>query len=161
MRTMTSKSQIRIRSKKRIGTTTAQLHHCLRTLARFQCKIEVCWEIQSTEFGSFWGPRLTSNGKLCLKSYVWWHTYDCKWQSLAHKLHTNNQVFTIAIQSFFIPVAANEDWKPKWFTRIENGDEIIWRLKTGPGNYWEERCKGEWKDVVDVLKVDWHRDSKR
>ena len=50
--------------------------------------------------------------------------------------------------------AANEDWKPKWFTRIENGDEIIWRLKTGPGNYWEERCKGEWKDVVDVLKVD-------
>jgi len=44
------------------------------------------------------------------------------------------------------------EWQPRWFTRLEIGDEVIWKLKTKDG-YWEERAKGQWTDVVPVLKL--------
>jgi oxysterol-binding protein-related protein 3/6/7 len=47
-----------------------------------------------------------------------------------------------------------EEWKPRWFTKVElGGGETVWRLKTGKEGYWEERGRGEWTGVVDVLKV--------
>jgi oxysterol-binding protein-related protein 3/6/7 len=44
-----------------------------------------------------------------------------------------------------------EEWKPRWFTRVENGDEVVWKLKGGKEGYWEERVKGTWIGVVPVL----------
>jgi oxysterol-binding protein-related protein 3/6/7 len=49
--------------------------------------------------------------------------------------------------------AAGETWKPRWFTRVELGDEVVWKLKTGKEGYWEERAKGEWTGVVPVLQT--------
>ena len=46
-----------------------------------------------------------------------------------------------------------EEWQPRWFTRLEIGEEVVWKLKTGKDGYWEERAKGKWTDVVPVLKV--------
>jgi hypothetical protein len=46
-----------------------------------------------------------------------------------------------------------EEWRPRWFTRLEVGEEVVWKLKTGKDGYWEERAKGKWTDVVPVLKV--------
>ena len=46
-----------------------------------------------------------------------------------------------------------EEWRPRWFTRMEIGQEVVWKLKTGKDGYWEERAKGKWTDVVPVLKV--------
>ena len=46
-----------------------------------------------------------------------------------------------------------EDWKPRWFNKVDNGDEVVWKLKAGKDGYWEERAKGSWTGVVDVLKV--------
>jgi hypothetical protein len=46
-----------------------------------------------------------------------------------------------------------EEWRPRWFTRLEVGEEVVWKLKTGKDGYWEERAKGRWTDVVPVLKV--------
>jgi hypothetical protein len=46
-----------------------------------------------------------------------------------------------------------EEWRPRWFTRLEVGEEVVWKLKTGKEGYWEERAKGRWSDVVPVLKV--------
>jgi oxysterol-binding protein-related protein 3/6/7 len=46
-----------------------------------------------------------------------------------------------------------EEWRPRWFTRLEIGEEVVWKLKTGKDGYWEERPKGKWTDVVPVLKV--------
>lgn len=49
--------------------------------------------------------------------------------------------------------AAGESWKARWFTKVEMGDEVIWRLKVGKDGYWEERARGEWTGVVPVLDV--------
>jgi hypothetical protein len=46
-----------------------------------------------------------------------------------------------------------EEWRPRWFTRLEIGEEVVWKLKTGKDGYWEERAKGKWTEVVPVLKV--------
>jgi oxysterol-binding protein-related protein 3/6/7 len=46
-------------------------------------------------------------------------------------------------------------WKPRWFvkTSAEGDSEEIWKLKTGKDGYWDERTKGDWTGVVDVLQV--------
>jgi oxysterol-binding protein-related protein 3/6/7 len=49
--------------------------------------------------------------------------------------------------------AAGEEWKPRWFTQVDHGDEVVWKLKAGKDGYWEERAKGQWTGVVDVLKA--------
>lgn len=49
--------------------------------------------------------------------------------------------------------AAGESWKARWFTQVEMGDEVIWKLKAGKDGYWEERARGEWTGVVPVLGV--------
>lgn len=49
--------------------------------------------------------------------------------------------------------ANGETWRPRWFTRVELGDEVVWKLKTGKDGYWEERAKGEWTGVVPVLQT--------
>lgn len=49
--------------------------------------------------------------------------------------------------------AKGETWKPRWFSPVELGDEVVWKLKTGKEGYWEERARGEWTAVVPVLQV--------
>lgn len=49
-----------------------------------------------------------------------------------------------------------EDWTPKFFVKVSDGDETVWKLKTGPEGYWERRAKKDWHGVVDVLKPDNH-----
>jgi oxysterol-binding protein-related protein 3/6/7 len=53
-----------------------------------------------------------------------------------------------------------ETWKPRWFTRVADehdggDDEVIWRLRMGRDNYWEERerGKGEWNGSVPVFRL--------
>jgi hypothetical protein len=47
-----------------------------------------------------------------------------------------------------------EEWIPKWFVKAGvDGDEEIWRLKSGKDNYWEERSRGDWSGVVDVFEA--------
>ena len=47
-----------------------------------------------------------------------------------------------------------EEWEPKWFYKSgTDGDEEIWRLKSGKDNYWEARSTGDWHGVVDVLQA--------
>ena len=50
-------------------------------------------------------------------------------------------------------VTAGEQWRPRWFTKVENGDEVVWKMKTGKDGYWEERAHGQWTGVVPVLKI--------
>ena len=45
------------------------------------------------------------------------------------------------------------EWRPKWFTRIEGDDEVVWKLKGGKDGYWEERAKGEWTGVEKVFEL--------
>ncbi|KAJ9611452.1 Oxysterol-binding protein 3 [Cladophialophora chaetospira] len=49
--------------------------------------------------------------------------------------------------------AGNETWQPRWFTKVELGDEVVWKLRTGKESYWEERAKGAWTGVVPVLQT--------
>jgi hypothetical protein len=49
--------------------------------------------------------------------------------------------------------AEGQNWKARWFTRVDLGDETVWKLKTGKEGYWEERARGEWTGVVPVLQV--------
>lgn len=49
--------------------------------------------------------------------------------------------------------SADEEWKPRWFTKTQLGDETIWKLKTGKDGYWEERARGTWTGVVPVLQL--------
>ena len=44
-------------------------------------------------------------------------------------------------------------YKPRWFTRVEGGDEgeEVWKLKGGKEGYWEERSRGQWTGVEDIL----------
>jgi hypothetical protein len=46
-----------------------------------------------------------------------------------------------------------ETYKPRWFVRVEGGDdgEEVWKLKAGKEGYWEERAKGTWTGVDDIL----------
>lgn len=43
--------------------------------------------------------------------------------------------------------------KPRWFVKVEGGDEgeEIWKLKTSKGGYWDERSKGAFTGVEDIL----------
>ena len=54
--------------------------------------------------------------------------------------------------------ANGEEWKPRWFTKVSQQDdqsgEILWRLKSGRDSYWEERARGEWTGVTNVLAVE-------
>ncbi|KAL1962772.1 hypothetical protein VTN77DRAFT_9226 [Rasamsonia byssochlamydoides] len=51
--------------------------------------------------------------------------------------------------------AKGATWRPRWFTRVSetDGEEVIWRLKTGKDGYWEERGRGEWNGVVPIFKL--------
>lgn len=49
--------------------------------------------------------------------------------------------------------AAGEEWSPKFFVKVNNGDETVWKLKAGPEGYWEKRAKSDWTGIVDVLSV--------
>lgn len=48
---------------------------------------------------------------------------------------------------------SGEQWKPRWFTKVESNGETVWKLKTGKDGYWDERARGEWTRVVPVLKI--------
>ncbi|KUJ15600.1 uncharacterized protein LY89DRAFT_587110 [Mollisia scopiformis] len=45
--------------------------------------------------------------------------------------------------------------KPRWFVKVEGGDdgEEVWKLKGGKEGYWEERAKGQWMGVENVLAL--------
>ena len=44
--------------------------------------------------------------------------------------------------------------QPMWFTKVEGLEgEEVWNLKTGKDGYWEQRIKGQWKGVNDILAV--------
>jgi hypothetical protein len=46
-----------------------------------------------------------------------------------------------------------EEHKPRWFVKVEGGDdgEEVWKLKGGKDGYWEERAKGSWTGVENIL----------
>lgn len=48
-----------------------------------------------------------------------------------------------------------EEHVPKWFVKVEGGDEgeEVWKLKSGKEGYWEERSKGTWSGVENILAV--------
>ena len=50
-------------------------------------------------------------------------------------------------------VEKGEEWQARWFTRVEVGEEVAWKLKTGKEGYWEERGRGSWTKVIPVLKI--------
>jgi hypothetical protein len=43
--------------------------------------------------------------------------------------------------------------KPRWFVKVEGGDEgeELWKLKGGKGGYWDERSRGAFTGVEDIL----------
>jgi hypothetical protein len=46
-------------------------------------------------------------------------------------------------------------YRPRWFTQVaeSDGDEVVWRLKTGKDGYWEGRAKGDWNGVTPIFKL--------
>ncbi|KAJ5710778.1 hypothetical protein N7488_004934 [Penicillium malachiteum] len=48
---------------------------------------------------------------------------------------------------------AGQSWTPRWFTKVDDVDEVVWKLKAGKDGYWEERGKGSWSNVVSVFDV--------
>jgi len=49
-----------------------------------------------------------------------------------------------------------EEWTPRWFVKGDigpNGEEAGWRLKGGKDGYWEERARGLWTGIEDVLAI--------
>lgn len=47
-----------------------------------------------------------------------------------------------------------EQWQPRWFSRVDlPSGETVWKIKAGKEFYWEERTKGVWNGVTDVLAV--------
>ncbi|KAL3424597.1 oxysterol-binding protein [Phlyctema vagabunda] len=46
-----------------------------------------------------------------------------------------------------------ESHKPRWFVKAEGGDEgeEVWRLRGGKDGYWEERQRGTWTGVENIL----------
>jgi hypothetical protein len=51
--------------------------------------------------------------------------------------------------------ARDEVHVPKWFVKVDGGDdgEEVWKLKTGKEGYWEERSKGTWNGVENILAI--------
>lgn len=49
-----------------------------------------------------------------------------------------------------------EEHRVRWFVRVEGGDEgeEVWKLKGGKEGYWEERSRGGWTGVEDILSLD-------
>ncbi|CZR60348.1 probable oxysterol-binding protein 1 [Phialocephala subalpina] len=49
----------------------------------------------------------------------------------------------------------SETYKPRWFVKVEGGDdgEEVWKLRGGKEGYWEERVKGQWTGVENVLSL--------
>lgn len=52
----------------------------------------------------------------------------------------------------------NEEWKPRWFTKVEGADgggggheDVVWKLKSGKDGYWEERATGDWSRTVPIF----------
>ena len=45
------------------------------------------------------------------------------------------------------------EYKPRWFVKVEGGDEDeeVWKIKGGKEGYWEERSKGVWTGVENIL----------
>ena len=43
--------------------------------------------------------------------------------------------------------------RPRWFVRVDGGDEgeEVWKLKGGKEGYWEERARGGWTGVENIL----------
>ncbi|KIW11251.1 hypothetical protein PV08_10551 [Exophiala spinifera] len=50
--------------------------------------------------------------------------------------------------------SSGEHWEARWFSKVDLGDEVVWKLKTGKEGYWEERARGEWTGVIPVLEVE-------
>lgn len=47
-----------------------------------------------------------------------------------------------------------QPWMPKWFIKAgTEGDEEIWRLKSGKESYWDARMRGDWDGVLDVFRM--------
>lgn len=52
-----------------------------------------------------------------------------------------------------------EEWHPRWFAKVAPeeasvlSDEELWRLKGGKDGYWEERERGSWEGVIEVLQA--------
>jgi hypothetical protein len=45
-----------------------------------------------------------------------------------------------------------DQWVPKWFVKAGmEGEDEIWRLKSGKESYWEARARGDWIGVIDVF----------
>ncbi|KAL7273748.1 Oxysterol-binding protein 3 [Rhizina undulata] len=45
-----------------------------------------------------------------------------------------------------------EQWSPRWFVKVrEYAEEEVWRIKTGPEGYWEQRDRGQWTDVPEIF----------
>lgn len=44
-----------------------------------------------------------------------------------------------------------ENWEPRWFTRVAEDGEVVWKLRNGKDGYWEERTKESWGGVVPVF----------
>lgn len=49
--------------------------------------------------------------------------------------------------------ARGDTHKPRWFVKVEGGDEgeELWKLKGGKGGYWDERSRGQFTGVEDIL----------
>ena len=45
-----------------------------------------------------------------------------------------------------------QQWQPRFFEKVAEGDEETWRLKE-KGGYWERRVKGDWSGVGDVFET--------
>ena len=49
-----------------------------------------------------------------------------------------------------------EEWSPRWFVKVDDtsvGGETNFKMRTGKEGYWEERQKGTWEGVTNVLEV--------
>ncbi|KAH8596473.1 Oxysterol-binding protein-domain-containing protein [Bisporella sp. PMI_857] len=45
-----------------------------------------------------------------------------------------------------------EAHKVRWFVKVDASDhEEVWKLKTGKEGYWEERAKGKWEGIENIL----------
>lgn len=43
------------------------------------------------------------------------------------------------------------EWIPKFFSRVADGDQVAWKLRSGEAGYWESRSRNDWSSIVDVL----------
>lgn len=50
---------------------------------------------------------------------------------------------------------AGEPHRPRWFVEVEGGDEgeEVWKLRGGKEGYWEERSRGKWTGIEDILSL--------